>query len=270
MTANKTLRTALMVSKNIILGGNLAALTMLKRPRDLVRYVGESLLLYRSVASRRGIPQRNVYEVLSREGQTVEQIILGNLSNGGSWLTTVPAYTMDIVSLCLICQLVKPRTIFEIGTLTGYTAFHFALNTPDDSRIVTLDLPKEGGLQPQLSTDYADDTGIDRHARARAYCFEETKAAKKIQTVFGDSATFDFAPYAGQIDFFFIDGAHSYEYVRSDTMNALRCCHRGSVIAWHDFGRVVVDGVARWVKEFGRTHDVYTVPGGSLAFTVLK
>jgi len=270
MTATKTLQTAWMVGKNVILGGNLAALTMLAKPRELVRYVGESLLLYRSVASRRGVPQKNVYEVLSREGQTIEQIVLGNLSNGGSWLTTVPAYTMDIVSLCLICQLVKPKRIFEIGTLTGYTAFHFALNTPDDTKIFTLDLPKDRQVQPQLATDYADDTGIERHAKARVYCFDNTQAAERIETLFGDSAIFDFSPYAGQIDFFFIDGAHSYEYVRSDTINALSCCHPGSVIAWHDFGRVVVDGVARWVKEFGRSHDVYSVPGGSLAFTVLK
>jgi hypothetical protein len=88
--------------------------------------------------------------------------------------------------------------------------------------------------------------------------------------LFGDSAAFDFSPFHGAIDFFFIDGAHSYEYVRSDTLNALRCCHAGSVIAWHDFGRVVVDGVAKWVREFARDREVYSVPGGSLAFTVLQ
>jgi hypothetical protein len=267
--AAKKVQAALMVGKNVLLGGNLAALTMVAKPRELVRYVGESLLLYRSIASKRGIPQKNVYEVLKSEG-SVEQILLGNLSDGGSWFTPVPSYAIDIVSLCLICRLLRPKKVFEIGTLTGYTSFHFALNTPEDAHVFTLDLPKSIRTEPQLKTDYADDTGIERHAKAQCYCFENTPPASKITMLVGDSAGFDFTPYHGQVDFFFIDGAHSYEYVRSDTLNALKCCHAGSVIAWHDFGRVVVDGVAKWVTEFARNHEVYSVPGGSLAFTVLK
>lgn len=75
------------------------------------------------------------------------------------------------------------------------------------------------------------------------YIFENCKAASKITCLFGDSATFNFSSFYEKVDFFFIDGAHSYEYVRSDTLNALKCCHQGSVIAWHDFGRVGVGGV---------------------------
>ena len=123
MTTTKILKTSFIVGKNVIMGGNLAVLSLVTKPRELVRYIGESLLLYRSMAGRQGMPQKNVYEVLANEGQTVEQIVLGNLSNGGSWFTAVPAYATDIVSLCLICRLLKPKMVFEIGTLTGYTAF---------------------------------------------------------------------------------------------------------------------------------------------------
>jgi len=271
MKTAKIVQTTLMVGKNVVLGGNLASLSLLAKPRELVRYVGESLLLYRSIASRRGIPQRNVYEVLKSDNPTVvEQICLGSLANGESWFTAVPAYATDIVSLCLICRILSPKLVFEIGTLTGYTAFHFALNTPAETKVFTLDLPKDVRPAPQLKTDYADDAGIGRHARATKYCFEGTTMESKITTLFGDSATFDFHPYYGDVDLFFVDGAHSYEYVQSDTLNALKCCHPGSVIAWHDFGRVVVDGVAKWITEFAASHDVYSVPGGSLAFMVVK
>jgi hypothetical protein len=94
-------------------------------------------------------------------------------------------------------------------------------------------------------------------------------AESKITRLYGDSATFDFAPYHGTIDLFFIDGAHSYEYVRSDTINALACCHPGSIIAWHDFGRVGVNGVSRWLRRLSRRYQIYSVPGGSLAFMVV-
>jgi len=265
----KTAHTALMVGKSVLVGGNLAALRLLSRPRKLVRYVQENLLLYRSLTAEGGIRPKNVYEVL-KPRVDMEQVVLGNLSDGDALFTLGPSFAIDIVSLCLICRILKPKRVFEIGTLNGYTSLHFALNTADDAVVFTLDLPKGQGVRPRLKTERADDKGIDLHARTNAYCFERSQVAPKIQTLFGDSAVFDFSPFHGTVDFFFVDGAHSYDYVRSDTINALKCCHPGSVIAWHDFGRVVVDGVAKWVTEFARDHEVYSVPGGSLAFTVLK
>lgn len=268
MKLAKTAQTAFTLGRNVFLGGNLASLSMVARPRQMVRYVSENLLLYRSIASRRGVPQKNVYEVLKPE-EGIEGIVLGNLRGDGAWFSPVSAFAVDIVSLCLICRILKPKKIFEIGTLTGYTAFHFALNTQPDARIFSLDLPKNMPVVPGLKTDYADDNGIRRHATAPAYCFTGSPACSKIDLLFGDSAVFDFSPFHGGIDFFFIDGAHSYEYVRSDTLNALKCCHAGSVIAWHDFGRVVAGGVAKWIRELARDREIYSVPGGSLAFTVL-
>jgi Methyltransferase domain len=94
-------------------------------------------------------------------------------------------------------------------------------------------------------------------------------AARKIHPLTGDSAEYDYSLYHGLVDLFFIDNAHSYEYVRSDTLNAMKCCHPGSVIAWHDFGRVGVNGVSRWLLEFSKQHQVYSVRGGSIAFCVI-
>lgn len=64
-------------------------------------------------------------------------------------------------------------------------------------------------------------------------------------------------------------GAHSYEYVAFDTRNAFACVRPGGVIAWHDFGRVGVNGVGRLVREVARTREVHAIPGGSVAFTVV-
>lgn len=258
--------------RNLLVGANLASLPMVRHPRQLLGYVNESLFLLRSYAGTRALEQRNVFEVLAA-GDTCP-IVLGGLGgssgrHGDPWFHTIASYASDIVSLCLICRIVRPKTIFEIGTLHGYTAYHFALNSEADARVFTLDLPPDGNTSPVLRTTIVDRWHLPA-GEMRQYCFSGTEVGHKITTLFGDSATFDYADFAGVVDFFYIDGAHSYDYVRSDTLHALRCCHPGSVIAWHDYGRVGVNGVSKWLREFGSTRKLHCVPGGSLAFMVVQ
>ncbi len=233
----------------------------------MIGYINESLFLYKTLNSKRGILQKNVFEVLHTENTA--SIKLGNLKFGGNWFLSSASYAVDIVSLCLICQIIKPNHIFEIGTLTGYTSFHFALNTPPDTRVYALDLPKDKSVEPILKTTITDDAHIKASGKSAEYCFEGTVVEAKIQLLFGDSGNFDFSPFYNMIDFFFIDGSHSYDYVRSDTLNAIKCCHPGSVIAWHDFGRVGVNGVTKWLRELSKEYEIFSVPGSSIAFMVI-
>ena len=249
------------------LGTNLRSLPLIRHPRKLVTYSAASLFLYKQINGQMGIPQRNVHDVLP--ASNVEEIALGALKFGENWLMSESSYIADIVNLSLICRILKPKTVFEIGTFRGYTAFQFALNTPDDAKIYTLDLPKEGTVARKLKTTGSDEEHVGLYTESRHYWFENSEVASKITCLFGDSAGFDFSPYHRRVDFFFIDGAHSYEYVRSDTLHALKCCHPGSVIAWHDFGRVGINGVSRWILELSRRHEIYSIPGGSVAFMVV-
>ena len=254
--------------RNMILGSNLTSLALAGNPKRMIAYVSENLFLYKAMASKRGIPPRNVFEVLP--SSDVETIRLGSLTAGGSWFRSQASYTADILSLCLICRIIKPKAVFEIGTLNGYTTFHLALNTPDEAQVYTLDLPKSNNIRTSLPTTVVDDLHIQSHFQTERYCFENSEVAAKITCLFGDSATFDFSPFYGKVDFFFIDGAHSYDYARSDTLNALKCCHPGSVIAWHDFGRTGVNGVSKWIRELSREREIYATRGGSLAFMIIK
>lgn len=246
------------------------SLSLLTKPRLFLAIVSSNLFLYKTVADRRGIKQRNVFDVLP--ANDVENIRLGALLSGKAWFWPEASYLTDIVSLCLITRIIKPKIIFEIGTFRGYTALHFALNSPEDAVVYTLDLPRDADNTPKLNTTLVDDEHINAYLTSMEYLFSGTEVEHKIHCLFGDSATFDFSPYYGQVDLFFIDGAHSYEYVRNDTLKALKCVHVGSVIAWHDWGRVGVNGVTRWTLEFAKNYecDVYAVPGGSLAFTVIR
>lgn len=263
----KELHTAWIVIRNLILGGNIASLSLLTKPKSMINYISESLFLYKTLNSKRGITQKNVFEVL--KSSNTELLKLGSLTNGGTWFWR-SSYTTDIINLCLICQLLKPKVIFEIGTFNGYTAFHFALNSAEDAVIYTLDLQKQNNFNPKLKTTAFDDMHIRSYLSSNKLLFTDDGVASKIHCLFGDSAEFDFSPYHDKVDFFFIDGAHSYEYVRSDTLNALNCCHSGSVIAWHDFGRVGLNGVSKWILELSKKYDIYSVPDGSLAFMVVK
>ncbi len=195
----------------------------------------------------RGLPEHTVSEVL--RGSPHQSVVLAS-AVAEPWFGPVASYAVDIISLCWLCRVLQPRTVFEIGTLRGYTTLHLALNTPADATVYTLDLPKAHSAWPLLRTTVVDDAHIRASASAASYVFEGyAEAEGKIRCVFGDSATYDFSPYHGLIDLFFIDGAHSYDYVRSDTLNAMRCCAPGGVIAWHEFGRAGVNGVGRWLRE---------------------
>jgi hypothetical protein len=255
-------------ARNVAAGGSLQALALAGKPQRLAAYVAESRFHFRTFTDRRGLPQVPVHEVL---GASPEQSIrLGNL-DGDTWFSLGASYLADIVGLCLICSIRQPRRVFEIGTLHGYTALHFALNTADDALIYTLDLPREGSFTPALNTTIIDDMHVGASLHSVRRCFEDTPSEAKVRPLYGDSALFDFSPYHGEIDLFFIDGAHSYEYVRSDTERALQCVRPGGVIAWHDFGRVGVNGVSRYLLELSRSgRNIYSVPGGSLAYMVVE
>lgn len=258
---------------NILIGGNVMSLAMLSHPTRLMDYARQCRCLYATYADKRGLPQKNVFQVLTNGNAVTrtQDITLAwqTIPRGEHWFKPLASYLADLVQLCLLCRLLNAKVVFEIGTLQGYTTLHFALNSADNAQVFSLDLPPDGTLTPALRTTLVDENVANELGKKRKYVFEGLPAERKIKCLYGDSATFDYSPYAGKVDLFFIDGAHSYEYVKSDTLNALKCCHPGSVIAWHDFGRFGVNGVSKWLRELGQQHNVYSIPGGSLAFMLV-
>lgn len=252
----------LRASRNVLLGGNLASLPLLTRPRELLRYSSETLFQRQLEAG--GLPRKAVFQAFPMDGAEVR---LGNL-DGYTWLSDEsPPFAHDLLSLVLLCRALQPRTIFEIGTFVGYTSLHMALNTPDDARIFTLDLPP-ANRDTTLRTTATDHKLIDQEIEAAV--FEGTPVADKVQRLYGDSATFDYSEWHDGVDLFFVDGAHSYDYVRSDTEAAFRCVRPGGVIAWHDYGRLEQSGVTRRLHELAGDHEIYAVPNGSIAFHVVR
>ncbi len=169
--------------------------------------------------------------------------------------------------LSALVAYVKPRTIFEIGTYNGFTTLHFAYNTPEDATIYTLDLPPDYEITPKDGKVSYDDLlvielskqNIDRRF------YKKDPHGRKIKDLFGDSQTFDYKPYHGKMDLVFIDGNHSYDFVKFDTENAFKMLSPSGIIIWHDFDYIIHRDVFRYLNGLVKTHKIYSIPGSRFA-----
>jgi len=140
----------------------------------------------------------------------------------------------ELLILVELLQACQPTTCFEIGTFDGRTTLNMAANTCDDAVIYTLDLPREQIGSTIFPLNPADLGVVEKETSGVRYrgMVEEYK----IQQLYGDSAAFDYAPYQGKIDFVFVDGSHTYEYVLSDSRSAITLLRNGKgTILWHDY-----------------------------------
>ena len=154
-------------------------------------------------------------------------------ANMFEWGTQGPAGLIFIASLACTRE---ARTIFEFGTFTGVTSLCLAESVPG-AEVHTLDLP----------SDEATLLGLDERDRS----FRRGPPIlghPRVTQHFGDSASFDFSPWYERCDLIFIDGAHSFEYVRSDTQNAEKMLATGGVIVWDDYSRKW-PGVVRYLDS---------------------
>jgi hypothetical protein len=242
-----------------VLGGNLISGTLLGQPRRTVEYWQTCLFLWR-IAARKGLPLVQLHELLPLD----EAIDVTVLPTSGHFVQWEPSFAKDVMYLSLVCKALKPKVVFEIGTLYGYTALLFALNTGQDAKIYTLDLPADASFA--LPATISDVTTRIAHHEVKQLAFQGHPLEQKISVLTGDSACFDYSPWRDGVDIFFIDGSHSYEYVRSDTEHAFACCHPGSVILWHDYGRWGVNGVSTYLHELSQKYpQLARLPGSSLA-----
>ena len=161
--------------------------------------------------------------------------------------------------LSLTTAFIQPKRIFEIGTATGQSTLLMARQAPE-AAIETLDL---GSVEPALGVQQDEHPWAELESIGAA--FVGTEHAAHITQHLGDSATFDYEPFAGAVDLVFVDGAHTYEYVRSDSRNALRMLAPAGVIVW-DHCNYQNPGVSKALHELHEAGtEVYRVHGTRLA-----
>jgi hypothetical protein len=138
---------------------------------------------------------------------------------------------LEFTCLALLLDKAKAEDVFEFGTYKGVSITQLALNLPETSRIMTLDLP-ENDSATQFKISDPEDALIALESGKGSLVPGDLK--HRITFLQQDSATFDESPHAGKIDFVFVDGAHNSDYVRNDSEKGWRMLRSGGIIAWHD------------------------------------
>jgi len=153
------------------------------------------------------------------------------------------ASTEELIFIAKLVRQYKPNRLFEIGTFDGRTTLNLTCNSSPDARVYTLDLPDENRPVKKPATLDGDMSFVNKTATGSR--FHGTDCEDKITQLYGDSATFDFSPYENKMNFVYIDGAHTYEYILNDSEKALRLLRdRQGIILWHDY-KWVWDDVRR-------------------------
>ena len=223
LTKNKRLRVACGTLETL----NYVGIKLwLKNPSAARLYPGKVFRDYMSLVGRDKWTSKSIHELFP-SGST--RVVLEHLPGHG-----ICTPIDELAYLAIITRAVSPSFVFEIGTFRGRTALTFALNSSPDCVVYTLDLPPDARrAAANGDVGRADRTIIEKSETGVDY--EGKDVSYKIRQLFGNSLSFDFKPYEGQIDLVFVDGAHHYEAAKSDTNNALRMLRPGGWVVWHDF-----------------------------------
>jgi predicted O-methyltransferase YrrM len=176
----------------------------------------------------------------------------------------------ESIAIARIIKTFNPEKIFEIGTFDGRTTLNIAMNSSENSKVFTLDLPQNIMHNTKFRTNPNEHLYIKKE-RSGLIFHGHSKAERIITQLYGDSATFDYTPYVGQMDLVFIDGAHTYDYVLSDTKIALKLLKpTGGIIIWHDYNSITYTGVTKAINYLSENENFFKsikiIKGTSIAF----
>lgn len=166
---------------------------------------------------------------------------------------------IDLIALLSLVRQEKAEFVFEFGTWRGRTTLNLAKNIKKTGKVYTLDIPLE--KQPALSLA-PEDYSYFKWSQKKLY--QGTKEEQKIVEILEDSFLFNPEEFKEFFDLVFIDGSHSYEYVKNDTQKGLYMLKRKGVICWHDYE--VCGGVTKYLEELSNFLEVYCFSGTSLCY----
>ena len=202
-------------------------------------------------ADTRNIPSVGIFGITQGSERLIMQLFPG---------VGASVSPMECVALATLAHKVGAGRVFEFGTYKGVSTTLLALNLVTGGKVFTLDLPED---HPAYSLPIPK-------AEERMIAAEKGKGTlipgdilDQVVFLHHDSATFDESPYADSMDLVFVDGAHSYEYVKSDSEKGWRMLRKGGVLAWHDCSPNHPD-VVRFIRECGWNPEL--VQGTALAF----
>jgi predicted O-methyltransferase YrrM len=227
----------------------------LQNPRDLKHILGVTNWaageIVDPVVDIRSIPSVDLFDICLGTRWTLQSLpdVRSSIS------------PLECAALAALSHAVTAKKVFEFGTYKGVSTTQLALNIAVDGMVFTLDLPEENPAY-SLPIPRLDEQEIT---------FESGKGTlvphdllDRVTFLKSDSAHFDETPYLGSMDLVFVDGAHSYEYVKNDTEKGWRMLRHGGILAWHDCAPHHKD-VVKYIKKCGLKLNI--VKGTALAFS---
>lgn len=209
------------------------------------------------------LPKRTLEELFPGVRSTDVSVPVSAFPRQDEWLLP----PVELLTLGAICKHTAPRRIFEIGTYTGLTTLMMARNTSCEAEIFTLDLDPS---QRETHVHGLGVGGLPAFEVGELYC--ATPFARKIHTLFGNSATFDFSPFYDSIDLVFIDADHTYRFVKADTENAFKMLRAGGTIIWDDYvwyeRHPECAGVTRCLNELQKGSSIFRIDGTRVAIYI--
>lgn len=185
---------------------------------------------------------------------------------------------VDQITLLSLIDIVNPERILEIGTYQGYSTRLFVENS-DAREILTIDLPPfsstvgtEVDAEKVLHDgDYNDDyLRSVQNTTGTKYLNDLNRTnLQRVKLIKWDSTKLDFLERVGPIQFAFIDGGHSYDIVKQDTINVISQIKSG-VVVWHDYASSIHSDVTKFIGEHSTSNQIFYVQGGLCAFQIIR
>lgn len=156
----------------------------------------------------------------------------------------------DLVAILSLAKLQQPKAALEFGTYFGSTTANLAMNLPD-ARIHTIDLPEDDTAASALVEGRPIDDLHLIKGRQLGKAFRGTPLEQRIVQHQGDTATYDYSVIQDPVSFVLVDGSHTYDYARSDTLRAFSVAKGECTFLWHDCDEFN-PGVLKWLVEMIR------------------
>jgi hypothetical protein len=174
----------------------------------------------------------------------------------------LPAH--EALALLSILVAENPAEVLEIGTFMGHTTRAMAENL-GQAIIHTADLPPDFSREQDPAGGPPKDDFHLIQQRVVGREFRGQPVEQRIRQHFGDTATMDFREF-GRPAFFFIDGAHTYEYCKQDSEKCYSLCGGTGTFLWHDCN-ASHPGVLKFVTEWRKLgRPLVRIAGTSLAY----
>ena len=166
----------------------------------------------------------------------------------------------EALALGSLTRLSAAQHAFEFGTYRGISSSQIALNLAPNGKLLTLDLPAK---HPDLKFKLKEPDEIRIAGESIKGDVIPQELLSRVEFLHGDSALFDEKPYEGAMDLVFVDGAHTFEYVRNDSVKGWRMLRPGGFMVWHDCRAQTPDVVKYLIQSNYRPT---RIEGTTLAF----